>query len=114
MNFVFSDNNINIYSPIKLLKETPIEILKKFFENNGINPISQYNQIMEIWTKPIKYFNNNDNEKCIMIYNDFEHIEEKIIELFVDINLIKNYSIKYIINEGKIILLYPKKIWSRK
>ena len=36
---------------------------------------------MEIGNKPIKYFNNNDIEKCIMIYNDFELIEEKTIEL---------------------------------
>ena len=106
---VFSDNDINIYNTITLLKETPIDILKKFFGNNGINPINQYNQIMEIGIIPIKYFNNNDIEKCIMIYNDFELIEEKTIELFVDINLIKNYSIKCIINEGKIILLYPSK-----
>ena len=106
---IFSDNDINIYNTITLLKETPIDTLKKFFGNNGINPINQYNQIMEIGIIPIKYFNNNDIEKCIMIYNDFELIEEKTIELFVDINLIKNYSIKCIINEGKIILLYPSK-----
>ena len=106
---VFTDNNINIFNAISLLKDTPIDILKKFFGKNGINPINKHYAIMEIGVIPIKYYNNNDTEKNIMIYNDFELIEEKTIELFVDINLIQNYSKKCIINEGKIIILYPSK-----
>ena len=105
---VLFDNNINLFNAITLFKGTSIEILKTYFGKNGINPINQHYNIMEIGIIPIKYYNNNDIEKCIMIYNDFELIDEKTIELFVNINLIQNYLIKCIINEGKIMILYPK------
>ena len=104
---VFNNFNLNIFNTIKLLKNSPIDILKKFFANKGINTIEQHTSLLEIGIIPIKYYDSN-NEKCVMIYNDYELIDEKTIELFVNINLIQNYLIKCIINEGKIMLLYSK------
>ena len=92
---------------VKLLKNTPLEELKKFFKKKEIQKIENHHELLEIGIIPVKYYDNNI-EKYIMIYNDFEIIEEKIIELFVDINLIQNYLINCIINEGKIMILYPK------
>ena len=105
---IFNNDNINYFNLITLFKNTSIDILKKFFGKNGISKIEQHSEFLEIGIIPVKYYNNNDIEKCIMIYNDFELIEEKTIELFVNINLIQNYLTKCIINEGKIMILYSK------
>ena len=104
---VFNTYPIDIFNAVKLLKNTPLEELKKFFGKKEIQKIENHHELLEIGIIPVKYYDNNI-EKYIMIYNDFEIIEEKIIELFVDINLIQNYLINCIINEGKIMILYPK------
>ena len=103
---VFNKYPIDIFNTIKLFKNTDMNSLKNFFMKN-INSFENYYSLLEIGIIPVKYYDSN-NEKCVMIYNDFELIEREIIELFVDIDRIENYLVKCIINEGKIMILFSK------
>ena len=100
---VFNNSPINVFNTINLLKNSDMETLKKYFSKE-VNNFENFYSLLEIGIIPIKYYDNNI-EKYIMIYNDFEIVDKQIIELFVDINRIKNYLVKCIINEGKIMVL---------
>ena len=103
---VLNDYEINNFNAIQLFKHTPLDSLKYFFANNN-NNFDNYYSSLEIDIISVKYQENN-NEKYVMIYNDYELIDEETIELFVDLNRIKNYLVKCAINEGKIIVLFSK------
>jgi len=103
---VFNNSPIDNFNTIKLLKNTDMDSLKNFFMKN-INNFENYYSLLEIGIIPVKYYEGN-NEKCVMIYNDFELVEKETIELFVDLDKIENYLVQCIINEGKIMILFSE------
>ena len=103
---VFNNSSIDIFNGIKLFKNTDMNKLNDFFGKN-INNFENYYSLLEIKIISVKYYDNN-LEKYLLIYDDFELIDKQTIELFVDIIRISNYLIKCIINEGKIMILYPE------
>ena len=102
---VFNNSPYDIFNAIKLFKNTDMNKLKDFFGKN-INNFENYYSLLDIKIIAVKYYDNS-LEKSLLIYDDFELIDKQTIELFVDINKISNYLIECIINEGKIMILYP-------
>ena len=102
---VFNKSPIDYFNTIKLLKNTDMNKLKQFF-GKSINNFENYYSLLDIKIITKQYYDNS-LEKSILIYEDFEIIDKQTIELFLDINRIKNYLMNCIINEGKIMILYP-------
>ena len=103
---VLNMDEINIFNAIKLFKNTPIDQLKLFFGNEGNLNYAKYYSLLNVNIISFKYYENNQ-EKCVMIYNDYEIIDKNTMKLFVDINNIENYLLNCIINEGKIMIFFP-------
>ena len=98
----FSDNNNKIFLAIKSLSN---DIIKYFKENKDIKSIYE-NDFMDPDIIPINEFNTGTT---YMIYDKFEILEkEEAQDLINGLYGIYNNNLKCVINEGKIIIHYPK------
>ena len=89
---------------LSIIKEFTIEKLNQYFGNKELN-ISRY--IKDIMAPDLFPVNIN-NYTPIMIYNDFEIFEKNTIGLIInDINGNEDNYLECIINQGKIIIIYP-------
>ena len=83
-------------------KLLPINIIKKFLKESYLKS----NINIEPNITSVNYFDKL--KKSMLIYDDFEIIEREIIKKFIyNLNIINNYFLECIINEGKIIINYP-------
>jgi len=94
-----ADIKKNIYFMIKNL---PIDLLEKY-ENKKIN---SENNIEDI--EPLQAEINYNEKEPLLIYDNFEIIDSKILDKFVKNYNNNNILVECIFNEGKIIINLPK------
>ena len=80
-------------------------------ENQSKNNIKKYKiEELEPSLVPFNYYDNKNIEQIVFIYTNFELLEKEIVSFFLNGNINHMREYDCLINEGKIIINYPKGI----
>ena len=80
-------------------------------ENQSKNNIKKYKiEELEPSLVPFNYYDNKNIEQIVFIYTNFELLEKEIVSFFLNENIYNMREYDCLINEGKIIINYPKGI----
>ena len=111
---ILNDNKRNIFS---LLKSIPIEFLENYLSNkfNYNKTKSQIDTNIEPLMITINYFDNIiKKQNSLLVYNNFEIIETKVMKLFIEAYESKDILCECFFDKGKIIINMPNNLNNNK